>query len=783
MSRGIIPDPFYRFNEYKAVLHERTDWKYRKRFHLDRQQFKALMNRRVRLICQGLDTFAAIKLNRKPVGHAENMFVQHEFDIIKHLKRGLNELVILFESPLRIGNQLRCKHGRASGGVPFDIRSYVRKAQYSFGWDWGPELPTMGIWKNICIESWDARIRDVCFRTVKADIRNAEVQVFVELDIRKGEQYSCEITLGEYKSLITRTARKNSEVIAEKLTIKRPRLWMPNGYGKPNLYPLSVRLVVGGRTVDTRRLEVGIRTVELVQEKDDEGRSFCFRINGMPVYCKGANFIPADNFLHRTTDEKYRRLLHMAVGANMNMLRIWGGGIYEKDIFYSLCDRLGIMVWQDFMFACALYPHENFFLRNVENEARRAVRRLRNHPCITIWCGENENHVWFGEKPIKWGQKIYNDVLPRICKELDPTLPYTPGSPIGRGPIGGKDANGMREGDRHAWDVWSGWRDYYEYQNDTGRFQSEFGFQAPPTMETIRKYAAPEDLRPQSRWMEHHNKMGEGNPRLYKFLSDHFIVPTTLDEFVYLCQVNQGEALKIGVEHFRRRKFKTAGALIWQMNDCWPVTSWSLVDGESRPKLSYYYAKRFFAPVLLSIVEKDNRIEVWITNDTMGPIKGRLIVRSLEFTGRKIRSQSVNAKIPRNSSRRCLVTSRAKMNANSTAREFINAKLLAGTKVIAENNLFLDRTKYLALPEPEIDRSIERLTQTQFKIRLRSRTFVKACTLSFGRREVSFSDNCFDLLPDEEKTIICETKRKTGLKSLNSKIRIRSVRSSKTETS
>ena len=797
MSNGVISDPFYRFNEHDAMVHERSDWKYRRRFHLSDAQYNAMMRRRVRLVCDGLDTFATIKLNGNLVGKAGNMFVGHEFDIKKLLKKGRNELLIIFESAVRVGSRLRAKHGRSSGGHGFEIRSYVRKAQYSFGWDWGPELPTMGIWKDIYIESYDEKIRDVCFRVLEADAGEAEVKVLVDIDVGRGRKLDCEISLDGRTSTISRKSKSTSETISERFVIRKPRLWWPNGYGKPNLYPLKVKLLSNGKAVDSKELDVGIRTVELVQEKDAEGRNFLFKVNGVPVYCRGANFIPTDNFLHRTTDEKYSQLLQMAADANMNMLRIWGGGIYENDVFYSLCDRLGLMVWQDFMFACAMYPHTKFFLKNVDMEARKVVTRLRNRPCVTIWCGENEDHIWYGEHETQvhrrrthtwwddpkfvWGQKIYHEILLEICEELDPTRPYTPGSPVGAGPNGELNANSMTEGDRHAWDVWSGWADYHDYRKDTGRFQSEFGFQAPPNLSTIRKYALPEDLHPQSRWMEHHNKQGGGNERLYRYLSEHHVVPTDLDEFIFLCQVNQGEALKTGVEHFRRRKFKTAGALIWQMNDCWPVTSWSMVDCESRPKLSYYFARRFFAPVLLSIVETRAGIEVWLTNDTMHTVKGSLNVRSFAFTGRKIRSQSLDVRVPKNSSRRCLVTSRSRMKIDHVERHFINARLVRDGKVVAENNLIFDKTKHLDLPTPRIDTSVEQISEKEFRITLRSKAFVRGCTLSFRGGSVELSDNCFDLVPGDEKAVLCVSAKKTTPKSLSIRMKVRWVRSLKTD--
>jgi len=771
MANSKINDPFYRFNEHNTREHHRAGWKYRRKFNLSADEYLSLMKRRVNLVCEGLDTFATILINGKLVGKAKNMYVEHEFDIKELLRKGENEIVILFESALRVGEELKKKYGETSSGYPFETRSYVRKAQYSFGWDWGPELPTMGIWKDIYIESYDSKIRDVCFRVLKADKKQAIAELTVETDATTGEQLSCEYELDGIKgALVTQKSRRG--VFSQKIIIKNPRLWMPNGYGEPNLYSLNFSLISNGKAVDSRKFEVGIRTVELIREKDEEGKTFYFKINGVPVFCKGANFIPTDNFLPRTTDDKYRQLLQMAVDANMNMFRIWGGGIYEKDIFYSLCDKLGIMVWHDFMFACAIYPHKPFFLKNVEQEARKAIRRLRNHPCITLWSGENEDHWFFGEHKTKqyaktshiywskkweWGQKIYHEILPQACAKDDPTTPYISGSPVGEGKNGDLNANCMSEGDRHSWDVWSGWRDAIEYQKDTGRFISEFGFQAPPNIATIRKYAIAEDLHPQSKWMEHHNKMGEGNPRLYKFLSDHFVVPTDLENFVHLCQVNQGEQLRIGVEHFRRRKFKTAGTIIWQINDCWCVSSWSLIDGETTPKLSYYYSRRFFAPLLLSIVEKDGKIEVWIINDTLKAVKGKMIARSMSFDGKQISEKVLNVNVQPNSSKKCFVTSRADMNITSTETDFFHAAFYDGEKILGGNNLVFDRIKFLSIPKPVIEQRISQISNTRFQITLSSKTFVKSCTIEFPTTGISLSDNAFDLVPGVEKTVLCET--------------------------
>ena len=795
IANGKISNPFYRFNEHNTKEHHRADWKYRRKFSLSADEYSSLMKRRVNLVCEGLDTFATIWLNGKLLGKTENMYVEHEFNIKDLLRKDDNEIVILLESALRVGEELKKKYGETSSGYPFETRSYVRKAQYSFGWDWGPELPTMGIWKDIYIESYDSKIRDVCFRVLKSDKKQAIAELTVETDTIAGEQFECEYEIDGIKgSLAPQKSRHGT--FSQKITIKNPRLWMPNGYGEPNLYSLNVSLIFNSKAVDSRKLEVGIRTIELIRDKDDEGSTFYFKINGVPVFCKGANFIPTDNFLHRTTDEKYRRLLQMAVDANMNMFRIWGGGIYEKDIFYSLCDKLGIMVWQDFMFACAIYPHKSFFLKNVEQEARKAIRRLRNHPCITLCSGENEDHWFFGEHKTKqyaktshiywskkweWGQKIYHELLPRECAKLDPTTPYIPGSPVGEGKNGELNANCMSEGDRHSWDVWSGWRDAIEYQKDTGRFISEFGFQAPPNLSTIKKYSIPEDWHPQSKWMEQHNKMGEGNPRLYKFLSDHFVVPTDLESFIHLCQVNQGEQLRIGVEHFRRRKFKTAGALIWQINDCWPVSSWSLIDGETTPKLSYYYARRFFAPILLSIVEKDGKIEVWITNDTLKAVKGKMIAHSMSFDGKQISQRTINVTVPANTSKKCLTTSRADMNIVFPENDFIYASLSDGYKIIADNSLLFDRIKFLAIPKPVIEQKISQISNNKFEITLSSKTFVKACTIEFPATDVSLSDNAFDLIPGIAKTVLCEVSGDTNAKEIIEKMTLRYAGSLTTE--
>lgn len=649
MAAGRIPDPFVRMNELDVQWIDSRRWLYRREFEVERA---LLEEDAVYLVAEGLDTFVRVKLNRRIVGQTADMFVEHRFEVKRFLKVGKNVLEVLIDSPVIRSQKLQQKHGALEVALE-PHRVYVRKAQYSFGWDWGPKLTTSGIWRDIYLEAVSGcRIVSVFARSEKIMRHKAVVRVTVELERRTKSPVDVRIEIqGEgfehWQSFAMRGETKSLVI-----NVPKPRLWWPNGYGDQPLYQLRVIASVDGVECDEGVTSFGVRTVRLLQEKDEEGRSFIIEVNGVKIYCKGADWIPCDNFIPRIRPSTYERLLALARDAHMNMIRVWGGGIYEQDVFYELCDRLGLMVWQDFMFVCGEYPEQPWFLRLVKDEAAKAITRLRNHPSITIWCGNNEcEWIFCTENPDKTaddmtGAPIFRDLLPSLCRSLDGTRPYWRSSPFGI-----VFPNAESSGNHHQWAVWGLWKDYEEYENDNARFVTEFGFQAPAHLRTFESVTVPSDRTAQSKVFEHHNKLTEGTERLFRFQAAHYTVGTELDDFIYKGQLVQAEALKTAVEHWRRRKFKTAGSLFWQLNDCWPVSSWAVIDSALRPKAAYYYAKKFFAPILVSLKKRQDGLEVWVTNDLLSPVVGELEVSLRSFDGAVAWSKRSHAIIARNASR------------------------------------------------------------------------------------------------------------------------------------
>jgi beta-mannosidase len=543
-----------------------------------------------------------------------------------------------------------------------------------------------------------------------------------------------------------------------RLRIPDPRRWWPNGHGDQPLYTARLSLWDASGVLDAVEVPFALRTVVLRQEKDDEGRSFVIEVNGVKIFCKGADWIPCDNFLPRIPDATYERLLALAKDAHMNMIRVWGGGIYEQDVFYRTCDRLGLMVWQDFMFACGEYPEQRWFLDAVKKEALSVVRRLRNHPSIVVWCGNNESEWLFcTENPDKSpddmiGARIFNDILPAVCRAEDGTRPYWRSSPFGSG-----FPNGESDGNHHQWTVWSAWQDYRAYERDNARFVTEFGFQAPANRRTFEEVLPPEDRWPQSAAFEHHNKQVEGPERLFRFQAAHHRVAADFDGFIYKCQLVQAEALKCAVEHWRRRKFKTAGALFWQLNDCWPVSSWAVVDSALRPKAAYYFAKHFFRPLLVSFKRAGPDVEIHVTNDRMEAVSGTLTVALRSFRGETRRSMTQPMRVAGNSTRRVAVVRPDQFGLRDPGTEYLTARVVAAGKIAAQNRYFFEEPKRLRLPAARVSVAAAAEGDGRVRLRISSDRFVKYLRLELEGEEALFEDNYLDLDAGEHKEILLET--------------------------
>jgi len=762
MANKRIEDPFYRLNELDVRWVEECDWIYRRTFDLPAEALSA--SRAGFLDFDGLDTFATIRLNGRKVGTADNMFHEWRFEVTKLLKAGTNTVEVEFASPQREAQRLADRSKIKYKSMFFEPRNFIRKAQYSGGWDWGPRLMTSGIWRPVrltCVES--AEIRDLCARTVSVSAKKAVVDVEIEIEAHVAGKAAVALDLVE--SAAQRCGRRfpiklkrGVQTFRSRITVDHPRLWWPAGMGRQDLYQLSATLEVGGVTADASECRIGLRTVELVRGKDKQGESFVFRVNGREMFCKGANWIPGDSFLPRFTPEQYRARIVDARDANMNMLRVWGGGIYETPAFYSACDELGILVWQDFMFSCAEYPEDRALQDKVCREAELVVRQLRNHPSLALWCGCNENQwgfdEWWPPRPARFGEVYYDRILPAACAKLDPSRPYWPGSPYG-----GPKANDADFGDRHEWSVYIFWQNPEKYRDSRARFVSEFGFQAMPTARTVREFTASEDRRLFSRVIDHHNKCEDGHPRNVKFLAHGYGVPKDVDEYIYLSQVAQAEAIKTGVEHWRRQwPATTAGTLFWQLNDCWPVASWSAVDSQGRPKGLWYASRRFYSPVLVSlrpvakIADGPTDLEVWAANDKASSLPVRLEVTAWTTDGRRLHRRTTSVRLPANGSRRVATLKYADLGLSRPERELVHVRLVDGREILSENTHYFSPAKYIQWPAPRFRLDVK-ADRNGMRIDIGSSVAARAVCLAADRWEGRFSDNFFDLAPGQSRTI------------------------------
>ncbi|MCO1574539.1 glycoside hydrolase family 2 protein [Crossiella sp. SN42] len=630
LAAGLIPDPFLDRNEESLTWMHRTDWRYELTF----ETRAPAGNERIDLVFEGLDTVAAVELNGLPVGTAVNMHRTHRFDVRHLLRDGANELTVTFSAALTHAEQLERELGRRDHAYPHPF-NMIRKMACSFGWDWGPDLQTAGIWRPVRLERWHtgrlASVRPLV--TVDPD---GTGRVEVHADLERGESGTGPLWL--VVTVDGRTARvpfSGDQAVATAL-VPGARLWWPAGYGEQPRYELAVSLEADGETIDATEHRIGFRTITVDTEPDEIGTPFTFVVNGRPIFAKGANWIPDDHFLTRVTRDRLACRVDQAVEANFTMLRVWGGGIYETEDFYDVCDERGILVWQDFPFACAAYPEEEPLWSEVAAEARENVARLTGHPSLALWNGNNEN-LWgfadwgwpetLGGKT--WGLRYYTELLPAIVAELDPTRHYAPGSPYSPGDRHPNDAD---HGTRHDWQVWNH-IDYTRYRDHVPRFCSEFGFQGPPTWATLSSWVHDEPLTPTSPGFLLHQKADDGNGKLERGLAAHLPVPADFADWHWATQLNQARAVAFGIEHFRSWWPRTAGALVWQLNDCWPATSWAAVDSEGRRKPLWYALRHAFAPRLLTVQPREDRSVLFVVNDHDQQWSGDLRVQRQSFAG------------------------------------------------------------------------------------------------------------------------------------------------------
>lgn len=787
IREGAIPDPYYRDNEEGAMWVGESDWTYERSFDVP----ASLLERdSVVLRFQGLDTLAEIVLNDKELAKTDNMFRVWELDVKALLRAGENRISVTFLSPVKYAEKKQKErflwhtglgHHRLNGG------NWLRKEQSNFGWDWGPLLATSGIWRSVDIHGFDtAEIEDVSARQDHARGR-VELEIAATLRIARRSALSALVNVSRNGEVVASAKAPVARGKASaKLSIRKPALWWPNTMGEQPLYTVTVVLLgEGGEVLDTQSRRIGLRRMELVRENDQWGQSFYFRVNGRRFFAKGANWIPADQFDVNATDARHRALLQAAKDANMNMIRVWGGGKYERDDFYDACDELGLCVWQDFMFACSAYPaDDDSFMENVKVEATQNVRRLRHHPSLAIWCGNNElEHInriiGDGADQMTWDdyKKLFDVALAKIVEKEDPQTVYWPSSE--HTPVGDRlDAANPDSGDAHLWKVWHAREPFEWYRTSFHRFCSEFGFQSFPEPRTIETYTLPEERNVTSYVMERHQRSPIGNSAIIDYMLSWFRLPVGYENTVWLSQILQSLAIKYAVEHWRQNKPRCMGALYWQLNDCWQVASWSSVDYFLRWKALHYAARRFFDPILVSGVEdKDaNTIVAHVTSDLDKPFAAELSWLVVDASGAQLDSGYKTLKIAADSAKAVATLDLAKVVAQVGQRAvLVKLYLKNGSELLSENLVTLARPKHLELRDPKLKVTAKPVAGGAFDVTVKAAAPALWTWLELKGADATYSDNFLHLLRGESATVRVTPAERIGMADFKARLAAKSL--------
>ena len=776
LENGKIDDPFFRLNEHELQWIDKLDWNYRTTFNINDSQFNY---DNIELDFLGLDTYADIFLNDHLIYSSDNMFVGKKIEVKQKIIRGENNLLIKFKSPIDVGiekydnlgyelpdnaNDLS-EIGEVIGNKKVGV--FSRKAPYSFGWDWGPRLVTSGIWRSINVNFWsNFKINDLYFKqNIVGDKAFVEANVEV-LSLIENKNVVAEISVDDkkiFKDFVYLEKGANKFTIP--FTVEDIERWWPNGMGNQKLYDIRVKISNENYSIDSSK-SIGFRTIELITENDSIGNNFFFKVNGIPTFMKGVNYIPQDVFLPRVKDSDYQKILSAAVDANMNMIRVWGGGVYEDDIFYELCDKYGLLVWQDFMFACAMYPGNDSFLRSVEEEAIYNVKRIRNHPSLALWCGNNEvlsaweNWGWkkgivenqsqeIADTIFKAYDQIFHKILPKVIQEYDPATDYWSSSPSSSTGV----TESLTSGDAHYWGVWWGKEPFSTYEEKIPRFMSEFGFQSFPEFSSVEKYTNESDYNIYSDVMKSHQRSSIGNSTIEEYMLRDYNVPDSFEHFLYVSQLLQAEGISLGMEAQRRNRDICMGSLYWQLNDCWPVASWSSIDYYGKWKALHYQTKKSFEESILSFHKNNNEIAIYFVTDKLHSEKYKYNLQLRDFSGKiynswkgEFHSNPNNSKIIHNIDLASISIDNEYFN-----DKFIFAYVTLNDIIISEKIKYLTPLKNLKLTQPKFQYEVD-IVDNFYEIKLISKNLIKNLFIA-SMLEYNFSDNYFDLIPNKEKVI------------------------------
>lgn len=791
INNNLLEDPYYRDNEYNTLNILKNDFEYKRIFEIDK---KFLESEKIELMCYGIDTIADIFINDIIIKKVSDMHRTFCIDIKQYLKYGENSILIYFHSAYMYS---LCKHEQDpihTSVDSIDGFTQIRKAHYMYGWDWGPKIPDMGIWRNIEIHSYTSiKLKDFYITQNHKFSEDLEQNKVIQVDLNIKLNIEKYIETQAYAT-ISMISPKGSKFVIQKLIqsgennikliINNPEIWTPNGYGEQNLYDVYINIKTQHTEIN-KEFQIGLRTIKLKTIENEYGKSFEFCVNGISIFAMGANYIPEENILSRCNRQRTEKLIKHCIKANYNCIRVWGGGYFCDDYFYELCDKYGIIVWQDLLFACGKYKLTDEFLENIIEETKDNMTRIRHHACMALWCGNNE---------IEWGWaswdnfkdmfamkadyiKQFEYILPNIAKQIDPETSYWLSSPSSGGSF--DDPNDMSRGDVHYWEVWHGLKPFTEYRKFLFRFCSEFGFQSFPCLKTIKTFTEPDDRNIFSYIMEQHQKNGSANGNILFYLSNNFKYPDNFENLLYISQLLQAEAIKYGVEHWRANRGICMGALYWQVNDCWPVASWSSIDYYGRWKALHYYAKKFYSPILLSAIDNQKKVVFNVSNETLLDQDVKIIWKIIKNTGKIINNEEINLLVPKLSAvnTKCLDFSNDIPSIKEEFETLLYYKLIINNKEISSNTLLFTKSKYFKFLNPNIIYKIEE-KENSFIIEFETSNYAKYVEISLDNFDFISSDNYFDIVKSDVKIVEIlkeDISNEVSLKILNNDLRIKSI--------